>query len=187
MVERHSEFVREADDHYVEPAWTVDLLFDRVILPRGLHDPCCGFGTIPEAASARGIAATGSDLIDRANGRFPIQDFLTDQREQPSVVCNPPFKDSAEFVLHGLRVVRPLGVVAVIAQAKFLFSQGRHALFTLTEFERVIIFSRRPSMPPGKMLAELGEACRGGGAMDYCWCIWRVGKMTPGASIEWTL
>lgn len=185
MGERHSEFERDADDWYVEPRDVVERLLDRVPLD-GLHDPCCGCGTIVAVARERGKQATGADLVDRGYG-FPIRDFLTDHVSYPSIVTNPPFKIAADVVRHALNTTMHGGIVAVVAQAKFLYSQARYPLFNCPEFERVIAFSRRPSMPPGKMLEELGEECRGGGSMDYCWAIWRVGKTSPGASIEWTL
>ncbi len=189
MVERHSEYERDEHDHYVEPAWCVDVLLAAYPeeLSHGIFDPCAGLGTIPDRAILRGFPATGADLIDRANGRFPVQDFLTDHRERPSIVTNPPFKIAVAIVQHALSVVPEGGIVAVIAQAKFLFSQARHPLFSNSLMERVIIFSRRPSMPTGAMLAEHGEACRGGGAMDYAWMVWRVGKTSQDATIEWTL
>lgn len=112
---------------------------------------------------------------------------MWDQQQRRSIVCNPPFAASVPFVQRGLELVDTGGIVAIIAQAKFLFSQARHPLFSRSETERVVLFSRRPSMPPGATLVEQGEACRGGGAMDYCWCIWRVGKAHPGVLIEWAL
>lgn len=187
MGERHSEFTREADDHYVDPSWCTERLLDRYPELHVMHDPCCGLGTIVDAALARGITCTGSDIIDRAKGRFPTADFRKCRWTEKAIVTNPPFIIAADIVRHALTIVRPGGIVAVIAQAKFLFSQGRHATFDHPSMERVIVFSKRPSMPPGKMLAELGESCRGGGSLDFCWCVWRVGKIVPGCVMEWTL
>ncbi len=189
MAERHSEYTRDPLDHYIEPSWCFDALAARYAedLSRGFHDPCCGIGTIPDRATALGFPATGADIQDRANGRFPVRDFMWDQSKYGSIAANPPFRAGVPFAERALQLVYPGGIVALICQAKFLFSQGRHPLFTRPEMERVIVFSRRPSMPSGKFLAEHGEAGRGGGSIDFVWCIWRVGKSTPGTSIEWTL
>jgi hypothetical protein len=187
MGERHSEFDRDADDWYVEPKWCVDRLLDLYPEIRALHDPCCGQGTIVDAALNRGIAASGADIVDRAAGRFPRVDFLSHGRREPSIVTNPPFKLAERIVQHALCHTEEGGIVAVVAQAKFLFSQGRNPIFDTPTMERVIAFSRRPSMPPGKMLAEKGEVCRGGGSIDFVWCVWRVGKVAPGCMMEWTL
>lgn len=187
MGERHSEFDRDANDWYVEPSWCVDRLLDRYPELTMLHDPCCGMGTIVDAALERGIAASGSDIIDRAEGRFPTVDFLRHARCEEAIVTNPPFKIGEQIVRHAMTVTREGGIIAVVAQAKFLFSQARNSIFTSTTMERVIAFSRRPSMPPGAMLAELGESCRGGGSIDFVWCVWRRGKNQAGCVMEWTL
>jgi hypothetical protein len=83
------------------------------------------------------------------------------------------------------------GQIAIIAQAKFLMSQGRINLFTnpTMDFacERVLVFSRRPSMPPGRALMEHGEDIRGGGSLDYVAVIWRVGSSSLNTQIDWTL
>jgi hypothetical protein len=188
MAERHSEYERDADDWYVEPVWAVDRLAERVTFDGAIHDPCCGKGTIPLALlGPYADRVSGADLIDRANGQFPVQDFLTDYAPRDNVVSNPPFKIANLIAEHALKIVQPGGVVALVCNAKFLFSQMRHPLFTRREMERVIVFSRRPSMPPGEMLARLGEGCRGGGSIDFVWCIWRVGKTERGCNIDWTL
>lgn len=189
MGERHSEHERDVDDFYVDGPECIDALVafygDNL---SGAHDPCCGMGTIPDRLFTKhGFRATGADLIDRAAGRFPVRDFLADKNTYPSIVSNPPFRMAPKIVEHALMATYNGGLVAVIGQAKFLFSQVRHPLFVRPEMESVIIFSRRPSMPPGKLLMEKGEACRGGGSLDFAWFVWRVGKTAPGCSIDWTL
>jgi hypothetical protein len=41
---RHSQYLRAEHDFYCEPAWSVDVLLNRIPLHAGLHDPCCGIG-----------------------------------------------------------------------------------------------------------------------------------------------
>ena len=61
MAERHSEFERETDDHYVEPSWCVERLLDCYPDLSALHDPCCGFGTMRSGFRSKPI------LIERAH------------------------------------------------------------------------------------------------------------------------
>lgn len=184
MAERPSKFKRSADDFYVDPFWCSDILFDRVAFPRGLHDPCCGSGTIPKAARANDIDATGADLRARAEG-FAVRDFFADAGPYPSIVTNPPYAIAVPIIEHSLNVTEPGGRVCALVQAKFLFSQRRKALFRRPEMERVIILSRRPSMPPGEALAEHGEKIRGGGSIDFCWVVWKVGGADCAPVIGW--
>lgn len=184
---RSSGYIRDPDDWYVEDQTCVRSLFDAMpwFRQNGGHDPCCGAGNIPRVAASMGITITGADKIDRANGFYPVQSFLADQTRHAAIVTNPPFSLSAQIVRHALRTTAHGGYIAIVAQAKFLFSQARHPLFMMPECDRILILSRRPSMPPGKLLAEKGEACRGGGFADYAWCVWRVGKIPSRAVIEW--
>lgn len=185
--DRNSGYERDPDDWYVEDVPCVRSLFTAMpsIAANGAHDPCCGKGNIPRVAESLGIAMTGADKIDRADGLYPVRSFLEDQTRYPAIITNPPFSLSAQIVRHALRTVVDGGYVAIVAQARFLYSQGRHTLFTMPECERVLIMSKRPSMPPGKQLEIEGEACRKNGSVDYCWIVWRVGKTEPGATIGW--
>lgn len=186
---KDSGYQRVADDWYVEDDRTVRTFFAHKgpILDKEFHDPCCGIGTIPRVGAALGYSMTGADLRDRASGRYEVRDFLTDRRTHRNIVTNPPFNLAVPIVRHALAYCSPGGIVAIVAQAKFLFSQERNALFNLPSMERVLILSKRPSMPPGEMLAAQGEACRKGGFHDFCWIIWRIGKTQAGATIEWVL
>ncbi len=187
MPERHSEYIRSANDWYVEPTWVVARLFDLVEFRQGIHDPCCGLGTIVDAALAAGLTATGADLVDRAQGRFHEQDFFTDSMPRGNIVTNPPFNKAVPVVKHALEVVPPGGRVAVIAPVKWLSSQGRHALFAADQTEQVIMLSRRPSMPPGELLIAKGESCRHSGSNDFAWVVWRKGRGSLPATMRWAL
>jgi hypothetical protein len=188
MGERPSEYERAANDWYVEPAGVVDRLFDNISFEAGVHDPCCGLGTIVEVARRRGILATGADLIDRASGKFPVRNFFDDKADYArNIVTNPPFNRAMDVVEHALQRLAGAYRVAIIAQAKFLFSQRRHPLFSHPWMEKVLVLSTRPSMPPGQLLLEKGEECRGNGSMDYVWCIWCKWRPRATATIEWVL
>ncbi len=186
MAERESGHARDPFDWYIEPETCVHALFNVVAFDGTIHDPCCGRGTIPGVARHRGYSATGSDIVDRADGQFPVVNFLHDDTVRDAICTNPPFKDSVAIIEHAQRIVRPGGVIAILAQSKFLFSQRRIDLFD--NCYKIVILSKRPSMPPGAALAEHGESIRGGGSMDYCWCIWLAGVTgSTSCSIDWTL
>jgi hypothetical protein len=150
-----------------------------------LHDPSCGQGNIVDVALARGIRATGADIVDRAAGRFAVRDFLLDTRTYRNVVTNPPYKRAVEFIRHGLAHVLPGGRVIVLAQLSFLASQERHSLFD-QHCNHVFAFSQRPSIPPGETLLKHGEAIRGSGSRDYVWAAFDP-QHTPGsgAVLHW--
>lgn len=185
MGERHSTRERASDDWYVEPAWCVEKLFKLVQFHGAIHDPCCGGGVIPLTARNFGYHASGTDKVQRSK-LFKVVDFFDEDRIFPNIVTNPPYKIAQKIIERAL--TRVDGRVAALVQTKFLASQGRYKLFTSMHMERIIIFSRRPSMPPGEMLAKHGEAIRGGGSIDYCWMIWNVQKRNQKPpTVEWTI
>jgi hypothetical protein len=176
MGERPSEYARDDNDWYVEPEWCVEALKARVPLIGGVHDPCCGMGTIP-----RVMGGTGADLVDRGYG-YPQRDFLEDFAAYDNIVTNPPYGIAQQIIEHALKIAK--WRVAALVQVKFLASQRRHGLFTRDETEKVLMFSRRPSMPPGEMLRESGESIRGGGSIDFCWVVWCRGNLAP-TVLDW--
>lgn len=176
MGERPSEYERDEYDWYVEPLWCVNALDARVTFKSSVHDPCCGMGTIPKF-----MKGTGADLVDRGFG-YPVKNFLDDKTLYDNIVTNPPYGIAQRIIEHALDHAR--FKVAALVQTKFLSSQRRYDLFGRNETELVIMLSRRPSMPPGKMLVEHGESIRGNGSIDYCWVIWNK-EHTGGCKIIW--
>jgi hypothetical protein len=123
-----------------------------------------------------GIRATGSDIVDRADGRFPQVDFLLDEHTYGNIVCNPPYRGAEQVLRHAISHVGPNGIVAAIVPIQFLASQRRAKLFMGGACDEVLIHSRRPSMPPGELLISSGEAARHSGSTDYVWVIFRPAR-----------
>jgi hypothetical protein len=163
---------RDPNDWYIEPVWTTELLLAAEAFEGAILDPACGSGRIVDACRAAGYDATGSDLVDRCGGRFRVGDFFGDAAAADNIVSNPPYRVPAEFALHALARVRRK--VALLVQAKFLYSQGRHALFTGTPVARIYHLSTRPSLPPGSLLLA-GRVKASGGKMDFAWVVWDHG------------
>lgn len=169
---------RDEDDWYIEPPWCVDLLLDAYDFREPIWDPACGVGTIVRCCRERGMKAAGSDLRPRGFGE--VHDFLSDDPVPAfvgdrdfSIITNPPFRHSVAFVEQALS--RTLArKIAIIAQAKFLYSRARYEFFMTNPPVVILHMSARPSMPPGRQFLA-GEIERGGGKLDYCWIVWERG------------
>jgi hypothetical protein len=98
--------VREADEHYVEPAWCSERLFRVERFEDCVHDPCAAFGTISEAARQAGLRATAADIIDRGCAGVTVIDFFDTEKTVANFVCNPPFNIARKFTLHALKLVK---------------------------------------------------------------------------------
>jgi len=158
---------REANEHYVEPAWCSKRLFEEEKFEGGIYDPCCGFGTIVIEALKHGLSAYGSDLVQRGwdSTRTP-HNFLTSNIENhQNIVCNPPFNIAAQFAAAALaRAERKVAMIFPTARLN-----AAHWLKG-TPLARVWLMTPRPSMPPGYTITA-GEK-PGGGKMDFCWLVW---------------
>jgi len=184
---------RHPNDWYVEPAWAVEAIipvlapmmrrwYDSLLgIVSRVWDPCCGKGTTPAAFSRAGIEGWGTDLVDRGADRklwLGTLDFLGDDEKvrgirlhRMSIVSNPPYKRTEEFVRRALSLTR--GVVAIVVPLNFLCSGGRFSLFMEEHPPLQLAFlSDRPSMPPGDKIEEMGDKAFTGGAIDYVWIIW---------------
>ena len=168
---------REKHDHYVEPAWCSERLFAVEPFHGNVDDPCCGFGTIPEAAYRAGIGVSASDLMDRGYAGTRIEDFFASTRSRDNIVCNPPFNAAERFALHALKLAACK--VAIIFPTRRL--NAAHWIRD-TPLRRIWLLTPRPSMPPGHVVAAGVKAS--GGKQDFCWLVFERGWEGP-AELRW--
>lgn len=177
-----SNYQREVNDWYVEPIWTTELLINSQIFSpfETIYDPCCGQGNILNAfykmdEKDRPHIIKGSDLIDRGfinqDSRHPFytSDFLQsppDKEMVGSIVFNPPYKHAQAFidkaVQYGGRHFRVFALLPIT----FLASQRRKEWFKSISLEKLVVLSKRPSMPPGDNQTKMN-----GGTVDYGWFV----------------
>lgn len=167
---KHSGYERNKNDWYIEPDWAVDvLLADESSKGFGnlkLMDPCCGSGNIPTSLKKAGFKnVVGSDIVDRANGEYEVghyEDMLHTHRPDV-VISNPPYNEVKEFVDEALK---HSSKVCVLLRLAFLEGQARRDWFKNGCLSRVIVSSRRMSMPPGGT-----DIKAKGGTIAYAWFI----------------
>lgn len=171
---------REAQEHYVEPFWCSERLFEEEKFEGGIQDPCCGFGRIPDSAVKAGLGPViSTDIVDRGYCNIThLHDFLLqDELVVPNIVGNPPFNIAGRFVRHAI----DLGAdkVAMIFPTARL--NAAHWIRE-TPLARVWLMTPRPSMPPGRTITAGQKP--GGGKIDFCWLVFTKGRIGP-ATIAW--
>ena len=131
MSEDRSGYARADLEWYQEPPWVSERLLDAERFDGGAQDTACGVGAIPDVLASRGRPFTGADIVDRAQGKFALRDFLIPipSPAWPNIICNPP-ASKLPFVEQALAQVEPGGLMAVLAPLKWAGSQGRYALFS---------------------------------------------------------
>lgn len=168
---------REPEQWYVEPRWAADSLVQH-LLPelRGcvVYDPCCGGGTMLDAAAAAGLPTVGSDIVRRGADRrhaFAQGDFLKMRRlpfstgHGTAILSNTPYgKEGEIMVRHALTL--PFRLAAFIFPLSFMASVNRYALWRDHPPSRWLVYSERPTMPPGRLIGQMATAFEGG-QIDY--------------------
>jgi hypothetical protein len=159
---------RSGADFYVEPAWVSERLFAVESFIGEVIDPCCGFGTVVEAARRARHCAEGWDIVDRGFSGTKVCDFLTTSERIRYFVGNPPFNIARHFALHALALARHK-VAIVFPTARLNAARW----LDQTPLARIWLLTPRPSMPPGEAILR-GEK-PGGGKVDFCWLVFDVG------------
>lgn len=173
-------FDREIHEHYVEPEWCSRRLFNVERFKGIIHDPCCGFGRIPQAAKAAGLKTTYSDIIDRGYDPSkckPWGNFLASCDQTDNIICNPPFNIFEQFANKALQLSRRK--VAMIWIVPRLNAAG---WLQDTPLARIWLLTPRPSMPPGHMITDGGKIT--GDTRDFCWIVWEKSYVGP-PEIRW--
>ncbi len=173
-----SDYARAADDWYVEPRWCVEQLADAIdFAGHTIWDPCAGGCTIGDVFNDRGFATRSTDIVERVedldglhDATQPCAPACISPGQRVSVVTNPPFKLAEQIVRSMLNLADHR--VCVLQQLSFLASRGRQALFAEFPPSDVLVLSQRPSMPPGHLIAEMGDKAFRGGTTDFCWIVW---------------
>jgi hypothetical protein len=159
---RHSYiWPRSELDHYVEPCWVGQRLFDVERFTGEIIDPAAGLGRIVQAAKDHHHCAAGFDITTG-------HDFFASKQVVGSVVSNPPFDVIEEFTKHALNLARHKVVLIWptrrLNAARWLQDTPLRTIWYLTP---------RPSMPPAHVILNGGKV--GGGKEDFAWLVWCQG------------
>jgi hypothetical protein len=176
---RHKQqYERDPYDFYVDPPGCTEALLTREIFIGNVLDPFCGSGNILKAFKARGMEVYGTDIVQRNPEQMEViswEDFDENAYKIDNIVANPPFRND-KIIGHiekALRVARHK--VAMLLPAPFLYSAlsryGRYPFFVRNPPKSILHIASRPSMPPGRLLAD-GVLKATGGKEDYFWMVW---------------
>lgn len=197
-ITKASHAKRHPLDWYVEQGWEWDQVLRAIGLPErdegvSVWDPACGRGTSGQALEGWGLGGRIhlSDVVNNVDWAgfvdlpvFFAADFLELDHAPAakiSIFCNPPYSYrpgiAEAFARRALRLATHR--VVMLLPNKWLASQGRFRLFALDHPpEQVLHFCQRPSMPPGDMIAAMGNRAFRGGVIDYCCIVWNVAQPT---------
>jgi hypothetical protein len=186
-------FERELGDHYVEPEWISQRLFDVEPFTGPILDPCCGWGRILQAAARAGYEVMASDIANRgcaidgfreADFLNPAPDHLRWTLQAGSLVTNPPFDRLEECSNRAVALLDAPG--SAITKVAFVFPIRRLPAarwLSSTPLHHIWMLTPRPSMPTGEHIRNGGKV--GGGTQDFAWLVWARGYTGAPAVLGW--
>lgn len=155
-------------DFYPTPPEVTQALIDTGILPQGMIWECaCGEGHMAEVFRHNGFEVLATDLRKTGYGEGGT-DFLSTHAapdEIKTIVTNPPFNLSADFIEHALGM--DVSAVAMLLKSQYWHAAKRAALFDKYPPAYVLALTWRPDF----MMGERG----GAPTMECLWTVWLDG------------
>jgi hypothetical protein len=155
-------------DCYETPAPAVHALLGIESLPLAVWEPACGSGAIVEVLRGAGHRVVAGDIVDRGCPRSHVADFFCSDAAPPGVECivtNPPYRDAAAFVRHGLRLCPQ---VVMLLRLAFLESVARCDILDNGQLARVYPFRNRLPM----MHRHGWQGPRASSSIPFAWFVW---------------
>lgn len=177
-------WARHPDDYYVEPEWVSQRLFETEHFEGTIVDPACGGSRIVRAGRAhrdrvkplgdkRIGKVLGYDKVRRARECDEEEDFLLTDYETDNIVSNPPFRlcdKKTDFAFVRKALATAERKVALLLPLPWMTGADKGAWLKTTPFQKVLVITPRPSMPPGPVIEA--DLAPGGGTEDFAWYIW---------------
>ena len=165
--DERSEYVRGDSYNFYPTFWLVtEALLEVEEFGSSVWEPACGDGAISEVLIKHGYEVDSSDIMDRGYGA--VEDFFESDRIAESIVTNPDYDYSEEFVRRALE--KTTYKVAMLLPLSFLASRGRYDLFRSTPLKCVYVFTGRISLYPHDW-----RGSKGNGRETYAWFVWQHG------------
>jgi len=161
-----TESKRRELDFYPTPPEATQALIDFGVVPPGrVWEPACGEGHMAEVFRQNGFAVLATDI--RETGYGSVANFLSvgSSHGASSIITNPPFNISAEFIEHAIKLEVP--VVAMLLKSQYWHAAKRAALFEKYPPAYILALTWRLDF----MMGERG----GSPTMECLWSVWIEG------------
>lgn len=170
----HSSTAREKNDFYATEPRAVEKFLDAlerdgIVLQCPIWEPACGQGHISKVLIRHAHLVKSTDLVDRGYGS--VLNFLEcDHPWDGTIITNPPFKLSSEFIRKALSLVYDGQRVIFFQRLNFLESAKRFALFQEFPIKYVYVHASRVGTAMGGDFEKYHAK-----SMAYAWYIWERG------------
>lgn len=149
---------RKKSDFYETPYSLTWLLLENEELKGTILEPACGNGAISKI-----VGGTSYDIE---------KDFLKEQDHYDTIITNPPYSKTQEFILKAKQVANK----KIVFLLPLSYLHGKKRFDTIWKdkdfpIARIYVFTRYPML--GEQLREDGK--HNTGMMVYAWYVWEKG------------
>lgn len=165
---------RKDSDFYETPYSLTRLLLDNVVLDGQILEPACGDGAIERVLAERGYDFESYDAE---------RDFLRENRKFGTIITNPPFSLSLEFIQKAKLLsdnflfLLPLSYLHGKARYDLIYSDNQYPLRT------IFVFTRYPML--GDALRDDGKHRTGMMVYAWFWFDSRYDTYKHSPTIQW--
>uniref|UniRef100_A0A6M3JSQ1 Methyltransferase n=2 Tax=viral metagenome TaxID=1070528 RepID=A0A6M3JSQ1_9ZZZZ len=155
---------RDSADFYPTPPQTTEALFKRERFDGVVWECACGDGAMVKVIEKYNSCMASdirTDCYVYAEGGV---DFLTNYKEVPNIITNPPYKYALEFAQTALLCAEKK--VALLLKLVFLEGISRYNFFRNSPLKTVYVFCKR------QPIWIRGEVGKNSGLIAYAWFVW---------------
>lgn len=141
MVGAREAGYKEDEDFFETPPEATEALL-KVWQPNGIvWEPACGRGAISKVLTAHGMRVVSTDLVDRGFGCGGMDFLNCDVPLGESIVTNPPFNISTDFIEHACKLVPQSAFLLRVACLEGVERYRR--IYSKFPLQQVLVFSKR--------------------------------------------
>ena len=172
---KSNKFIRHTDDFYATDPAALDLFLNRIraegygnLVQSPIWECAGGEGHLSNRLKELGYSVYSSDIVDRNGACDDVIDFLkTDKKWSGTILTNPPFKYSTEFVNSALDKLTD-GTAIFFLKIQFIESKARYInLFSKNKPHSIWAHVTR------QKTAKCADFSDANNAFMYAWFVWK--------------
>jgi len=157
--------IRQVNDHYDTPAYTIRSLLNNHKIKYPALEPCAGNLAIANTLKSDEVYTNDINPDCPAAMNVDYLQFSAHWYNQyQTVITNPPFNIALDIIRKGLYDVVKGGEVIMLLRLNFLGSQKRHEFWQEYPPKIIYVLSKRPKFINNKS-----------DSIEYAWFVWEKG------------
>ena len=157
--------IRQVNDHYDTPSYTIQSLLDNHMIAYPVLEPCAGNLSIANMLKTDMVYTND---INPDNPAATNLDYLQYNEnwdcKYRTIITNPPFNIALDIIKKAMRDVSNNGEVIMLLRLNFLGSQKRHDFWQEYPPKIIYVLSIRPKFVNNKS-----------DSTEYGWFVWQKG------------